>query len=77
MAKARNNPAANYAQRQVASTEEMADLARRSGFNWVAGNLDNLAENRRTAAGMPPKPKAKPITPPAPPGPVAPPKVPR
>jgi hypothetical protein len=35
----------------------MAEMARRSGYNMVAGDLTNLAENRRTSAGMAPKSK--------------------
>jgi hypothetical protein len=57
MARARNNPAQNFAAHQVSSTEDMAEMARRSGYNMIAGDLDNLAENRRTSAGMPPKSK--------------------
>lgn len=59
----RINPMQNFAARQVASTEDMADLAKRSGFHMVEGDLNNLADNRRTAAGMPPKAPTVPFGP--------------
>jgi len=48
MAAPRKAPTKSLLERRADSTEDMAELAKQSGFNNVAMNLTNLAQRRRT-----------------------------
>lgn len=58
----RVNPVDNLAVRRAKSTADMAVMAEQSGYPNVAMNLKNLAERRRTEAGLP-QPAAQKPTP--------------